>query len=161
MNTQDKNKREKQIDALVREVRHLRSQINKSAAPVNAKVEGNILGKKGVMGGVGIIMDIHDSGPKSMPQLLEDRAYTRQHLHDLVTRLEAEGMVEYLDNPKHKRSKLIAATDKGVTHMLERRKIVMDTVIPLSAELTEAEIDSAMKVLRNLRRAFKALKDEV
>lgn len=157
----NKENRERQIDGLVREVRQLRAQITKSAAPVSKRIRDALLDQtKSVMGGFGIITDLYYDGPKTMPQLLEDRAYSRQHLHDLVSKLEAEGLVEYHENPHHKRSKLIAATEKGIDEMLERRQMVMDTIVPLSTDVTEKEFKTAIKVLRSMRIAFKALRDE-
>lgn len=161
MSKLNKENRAKQVDELVREVRHLRSEITKSAASVNTQDKGGFLGRKGVLGGVGIISDIYNGGPKSMPQLLEDRSYTRQHLHDLVKRLEADGLVEYQDNPNHKSSKLIAATDEGVKQMLARRQVVMDTIVPLSSDITEKQMETAIKVIHTFRKAWKALNEQV
>lgn len=158
MTKMNKKKRATQIDRLVQEVRYLRAEIRKSAATVSEQIEGSsILGTKRAMGGFGVITDIYFHGPQTIPQLLEQRDYTRQNLHDVVKQLEAEGLVEFLENPNHKRSMLVSATEKGVRHMMERRKIVMKTVVPLTANVSDEDFETAMDVLHKLRGAWKEL----
>lgn len=54
-----------------------------------------------------------EEGPSPVPKIAGAKAMTRQSMQALVDRLEKLGLVESLPNPEHKRSVLIALTDKG------------------------------------------------
>jgi DNA-binding MarR family transcriptional regulator len=72
----------------------------------------------------------------------------------LTDRLAEEGLVEFIDNPAHKRSWLVRLTEKGKTcieTMLTREAGVLKE-LPLS--VSEQDILTATTVLRSLREMF-------
>src|SRR5918998_1511685 len=52
-------------------------------------------------------------GPLTVPQIAEMRPTSRQRMQRLADELAAEGLVEFVDNPKHRRSKLLRLTPEG------------------------------------------------
>ncbi|MBM3557504.1 MAG: MarR family transcriptional regulator [Alphaproteobacteria bacterium] len=79
---------------------------------------GITLGMRGVM------ESLFRQGPATVPALARSRPVSRQHIQALVGRLLELGLVEALANPAHRRSVLIALSDKGakVFAALERRE---------------------------------------
>ena len=61
----------------------------------------------------GVLESLHREGPRTVPQLARARPVSRQHIQKLVDPLAAEGLVELVDNPRHKRSKLVRLTAAG------------------------------------------------
>ena len=99
----------------------------------------------------GVLRSLYQSGPQTVPQLARARPVSRQHIQSLVNPLEAEGYVEFRDNPAHRRSNLVALTDKGrelVATMLERE----EQLLGLLAENFEVEnLEVAVAEMRRLR----------
>src|SRR5512132_1591650 len=60
-------------------------------------------------------------GPLTVPQIARMRPTSRQRMQRLADELAAEGLVTFVDNPKHRRSKLVQLTPKG-----ERRHRELD-----------------------------------
>lgn len=54
-----------------------------------------------------------DQGAQTVPDLARKRDVSRQFIQVEVNALLAEGLVEYLDNPRHRRSKLVRITPRG------------------------------------------------
>src|SRR5262249_37178137 len=52
-------------------------------------------------------------GPLTVPQIVQMRPTSRQRMHRLADERAAEGLVELIDNPRHRRSKLVRLTRKG------------------------------------------------
>jgi DNA-binding MarR family transcriptional regulator len=52
-------------------------------------------------------------GPLTVPQIAEMRPTSRQRMQRLADELAADGLVKFVDNPKHRRSKLVQLTRKG------------------------------------------------
>ena len=53
------------------------------------------------------------SGPQTVPKLAKMRTVARQYMQKLVNDLESQGLVTFVENPKHKKSKLVQITYKG------------------------------------------------
>src|ERR687887_550554 len=52
-------------------------------------------------------------GPLTVPQIARMRPTSRQRMQRLADELAAEGLAEFIDNPRHRRSKLVRLTGKG------------------------------------------------
>src|SRR6516225_5867561 len=68
-------------------------------------------GKRGILKGIEI------RGPQTVPQMARARPVSRQHIRASMEPLLAEGLVQYVDNPHHKRSKLVDLTPKGAARL--------------------------------------------
>src|SRR5216684_287591 len=64
-------------------------------------------------GAFGFIRSLALLGPLTVPQIALMRPTSRQRMQRLADELAAEGLVEFIDNPKHRRSKLVRLTPKG------------------------------------------------
>src|SRR6266511_1883556 len=58
-------------------------------------------------GAFGFMRSLALLGPLTVPQIAQMRPTSRQRMQRLADELGAEGLVEFIDNPKHRRSKLI------------------------------------------------------
>jgi len=52
-------------------------------------------------------------GPQTVPQIARARFSSRQNIQILINRLKDEGLVEFVNNPDHKRSALVRLTSQG------------------------------------------------
>jgi DNA-binding MarR family transcriptional regulator len=86
-----------------------------------------------------------------VPQIARSRPVARQHIQRLANEAEAEGLIEFIDNPAHRRSKLMRITPQGETTYGE----LMGRMAALSEELASGmdagAIAEATEVLRQLR----------
>jgi len=72
----------------------------------------------------GLMRTLHDQGPHTVAQVARSRPVARQWVQRLANELEADGLVEFVDNPAHKRAKLLRLTPKGesVLHQMVKRE---------------------------------------
>src|SRR5215475_13001145 len=64
-------------------------------------------------GAYGLMRSLALLGPLTVPQIAQMRPTSRQRMQRLANELAADGLVEFIDNPKHRRSKLAKLTRKG------------------------------------------------
>lgn len=91
----------------------------------------------------GVMRDLNQHGPLTVPQMARRRPVSRQHIQAIVNDLQQAGLVSLAENPRHKRSRLVQLTPKG-THALteiiaREHRVLNEMEIPVSiAELNEA-----------------------
>src|SRR5947208_10000013 len=56
---------------------------------------------------------LDQEGAQTVPALAESRSSSRQNVQIIVDRLQRMGWVEFHDNPRHKRSRLVQLTEDG------------------------------------------------
>jgi DNA-binding MarR family transcriptional regulator len=108
----------------------------------------------------GLMRSLARGGPQTVPELARARPVARQHIQKLANELAAEGLVEFVDNPRHRRSKLLKLTASG-----ERRyRALSETVTAFAEKLaegcSETELRHATKALRKLSERLDALLKE-
>src|SRR5215472_16710847 len=64
-------------------------------------------------GAFGFMRSLALSGPLTVPQIAKMRPVSRQRMQRLADELAAEGFVEFIGNPRHRRSKLVQLTPRG------------------------------------------------
>src|SRR5262245_47048795 len=64
-------------------------------------------------GAFGFMRSLALLGPLTGPQIAQRRPTSRQRMQRLADELAAEGLVTFIDNPKHRRSKLVRLTSRG------------------------------------------------
>ena len=64
-------------------------------------------------GAFGFMRSLAQLGPLTVPQIAQMRPTSRQRMQRLADDLAAEGLVEFVDNPKHQRSKLVRLTQEA------------------------------------------------
>jgi DNA-binding MarR family transcriptional regulator len=104
----------------------------------------------------GILADLLEGGPQTVPNLARRRNVSRQHVQVLVNSLLSDGLVDLECNPAHKRSRLVAITSLGretIRSMLGREAALLRT-FPIQA--TPTEVAQAVEVLRRATEAFRS-----
>ena len=68
----------------------------------------------------------------------------------LADELAAEGIVEFIDNPKHRRSRLVRLTPKGDARYRELSVRLLEIASTMGADLSEADIRKTTEIVRRL-----------
>jgi DNA-binding MarR family transcriptional regulator len=89
-------------------------------------------------------------GPLTVPQIAQMRPTSRQRMQRLADELAAEGLVEFIDNPRHRRSKLVRLTRNGHARYRELSARLLEIASAMGADLSEAEIRKATEIVRRL-----------
>jgi DNA-binding MarR family transcriptional regulator len=99
----------------------------------------------------GILRLLVRDGPQTVPEMARSRPVSRQHCQTIANALEAQGLVEFIDNPRHKKSKLVRATRKGRDRYQSMRKQFLDAAGVYAPSFTAAEVTAATDVCRRAR----------
>lgn len=101
-------------------------------------------------GAFGFMRSLALLGPLTVPQIAQMRPTSRQRMQRLADELAAEGLVEFIDNPKHRRSKLVQLTRKGAARYGELNAQLLAIATTMGAALDEADIRNTAEVVRQL-----------
>ena len=101
-------------------------------------------------GAFGFMRSLALLGPLTVPQIAQMRPTSRQRMQRLADELAAEGLVHFLDNPKHLRSKLVQLTPKGERRYSELNVRFLAIAATLGAGLSEADIRRTGEIVRRL-----------
>jgi DNA-binding MarR family transcriptional regulator len=104
----------------------------------------------------GILKGIELRGPQTVPQMARARPVSRQHIRAAIAPLLAQGLVEFVDNPDHKRSKILRLTAAGLARLEEINRREREVFGKLAAAFDPAELERAAGVLRALRELLAA-----
>jgi DNA-binding MarR family transcriptional regulator len=108
-------------------------------------------------GAFGFIRSLALLGPLTVPQIAQMRPTSRQRMQRLADELAAMGLVEYIDNPKHRRSKLVRLTPEGEARYRELNDRFLSIASTIGAALSEADIRETIEIVRHLSDDVKAL----
>jgi DNA-binding MarR family transcriptional regulator len=101
-------------------------------------------------GAFGFMRSLALIGPLTVPQIAKMRPVSRQRMQRLADELAAEGLVEFVDNPQHRRSKLVRLTVKGNARYRELSARLLEIASAMGADLSEADIRKTTEILRRL-----------
>jgi DNA-binding MarR family transcriptional regulator len=107
-------------------------------------------------GAFGFMRSLALLGPLTVPQIAQMRPTSRQRMQRLADELAAEGLVEFIDNPKHRRSKLVRLTPKGDARYRELDARLLSIASTMGVALSEAEIRKSIEIVRHLSGDVKA-----
>jgi DNA-binding MarR family transcriptional regulator len=132
------------VDALMTESALLFFRMKVAAAELMGKGAGS-------SGRRSILRELARSGPRTVPHMARARPVARQHFQKIVNKLNLEGLVEFIPNPAHERSKLVRLTSKGhlFVDALARREAKL--IPALAADISTRDVEIATKVLRELK----------
>ena len=111
-------------------------------------------------GAFGFMRSLALVGPLTVPQIAQMRPTSRQRMQRLADELAAEGLVEFVDNPRHRRSQLVRLTSKGEARYRDMSAQLIAIASTMGAGLSEAEIRKTSEILRALSEETKARADE-
>lgn len=102
-------------------------------------------------GEFGVLRTLVAEGPQTVPELARTRPVSRQHCQIIVNGLFDQGLVEFVDNPRHKKSKLVRATRRGRSRFDAMKTQFTQTAAVYAPHFTAAEVASATDVCRRAR----------
>ena len=111
-------------------------------------------------GAFGFIRSLALLGPLTVPQIAEMRPTSRQRMQRLADELAAEGLVEFIDNPKHRRSKLVQLTRKGHAHYQKQNVQLLVIASTMGSALSEGDIRKTSAIVRQLSNDVKARSED-
>lgn len=101
-------------------------------------------------GAFGFIRSLALLGPLTVPQIAGMRPTSRQRMQRLADELAAEELVEFVDNPRHRRSKLVRLTPKGEARYRELNARFLSIASNLGIAMSEADIRTTITTVRTL-----------
>ena len=107
-------------------------------------------------GAFGFMRSLALLGPLTVPQVAQMRPTSRQRMQRLADELAAEGLVKFVDNPKHLRSKLVQLTPKGEARYRELSARLLAIASTMGIALGEPELRRTTDVVRRLSDEVKA-----
>jgi DNA-binding MarR family transcriptional regulator len=101
-------------------------------------------------GAFGFMRSLALLGPLTVPHIARMRPTSRQRMQRLADELAAAGLVEFLDNPKHRSSKLVRLTRKGDARYRELSARFLAIASTMGVDLSEADIRKTTEIVRQL-----------
>ena len=96
-----------------------------------------------VLGAVGL-------APLPMAQIARNMGLTRQSVRRTANVLKDKGLVEFQDNPDHRRAKLVAMTKQGSKVLEKIKKLQIDWSNRITQDLSSEELKTAVQIIRAL-----------
>jgi len=97
-----------------------------------------------------VMETLSEAGAQTVPQIARAKGVTRQHIQLLADALVKAGLAAVKDNPAHRRSPLIALTDKGKRAFAKMQAREAPIVEEMAWEFEAQELDRATAVLERL-----------
>ena len=99
---------------------------------------------------------LNETSAQTVPQISRARKVTRQHIQALIHELVNDGLVEFFENPAHKRSPFVQLTQRGQRFVndMDRRETKLHQ--QLEVHVSESEMRAAMRTLRKVRAEFES-----
>jgi DNA-binding MarR family transcriptional regulator len=95
-------------------------------------------------------------GPATVPEMARARGVSRQHIQQQVDALLERELVARRENPAHKRSSLIALTDRGRALIQNMRAEELAALSRLPVGVSDQAVVEATQVLAAWRAALRA-----
>ncbi len=93
-------------------------------------------------------------GPAPVPRMARERGVSRQHVQQQVDALLEDGLVRRQGNPAHKRSSIIALTDKGRAMIQNMRAEEFHALSRMQVGVSDHAVGEATQVLASWRAAL-------
>jgi DNA-binding MarR family transcriptional regulator len=106
-------------------------------------------------GRLGVLRSLAQEGPRTVAQIARSRPVARQGVQRLADVLAEEGLIEYVHNPDHRRSKLLRLTERGAKRYQALRQGQEVFAAELTQGLSEDELRRCTSILRELRERLR------
>lgn len=107
-------------------------------------------------GAFGFLRSLALLGPLTVPQIAQMRPTSRQRMQRLADELAAEGLVEFADNPRHRRSKLARLTPGGEARYHDLNTRLLAIASAMGEGLSETDVRRTTEIVRQLSHDVKA-----
>jgi DNA-binding MarR family transcriptional regulator len=133
-------------------------EVTYSFFPLRAK--GMQMGANAPWGGSywGMLRSLKLEGPQTVSQIARSRPVPRQSIQKLANEMIKAGLIEFVENPAHKRSKLLRLTPAGEVTFQDLSEQIAQDVEQFAKNLNSVELvdlQTAISVLRHLREMLK------
>ena len=99
----------------------------------------------------GLLRTLDERGPMTVAALARSRPVARQWIQRLANQLQKDGLIEFIDNPAHKRAKLMRITPAG-SKLLRRIGAASNKwANEMGADFDERTMRVTLAMLRKLR----------
>lgn len=143
-------KRKEKVRLLVEVVEEI-GRVHGAVAAAAARLHG----PEGAAGGRrGILRQLREEGPLTVPELARLRGVSRQYVQTVVNDLTAAGHIEAKPNPDHKRSPRLSVAKSGVAFLEAAADREEPFAEALAADFKRSELGEALDLLQRLRTAL-------
>jgi len=110
---------------------------------------------EGVSVGVRAVLDLlARGGPMTVPQMGRAQSLSRQFVQRMVNEAAAAGLVDLVDNPAHRRSRLVRLTAAGRARIAAVTARERGLLRQVPGDLTGPEVDTCLRVLDRMLAAL-------
>lgn len=102
-------------------------------------------------GSWGLMRSLAEGGPQTVPAIARSRPVSRQHIQKLADELVADGLVAFVDNPAHKRSKLLSLTPAGRARYKALAARIQEIADRIGRGLDARDVGAAADLLAGIR----------
>jgi DNA-binding MarR family transcriptional regulator len=102
-----------------------------------------------------LVLETVASAPATVAQVARALGLTRQSVQRVADLLARDGLTEYIENPKHERSKLVRPTARGLGTLRAIQAAQRVWADGVGAEVGEADLRHASRVVNRLTRALR------
>jgi DNA-binding MarR family transcriptional regulator len=99
------------------------------------------------------------NGAQTVPQIARYRYVPRQSVQKLANEMLADGVIELVNNPAHKRSKLLRLTPKGEAVFQELSDRIAVLTETLAQQEDAAQLQNAVVVVKHLHEQLRQMLD--
>jgi len=107
-----------------------------------------------------IIRTLQEMGPVTVPDMAAQLGVSRQFVQTVCNRLFAMELLQFEDNPRHKRSRLVLLSDKGRAGYQQARRNENHTIAKALKGLDADKAAEAHELLKQIRRAVQSHQDQ-
>lgn len=93
-------------------------------------------------------------GPATVPEIARERGVSRQHVQTVVNRFHQDGLVKFLENPRHRRSRIVRINKRGrrlIAEMDRRQRQIWQA---LDLDVRRTDLEEAARTLAGVRALF-------
>jgi len=131
------------VDLLIREILFSFFRLNATGERLFARF-GHTPGK------VSLMRSLMEQGPQSVAQIARARPVTRQAVQRMADELAEQGLIEFVENPTHRRAKLARLTAEGKQLMDEAMAAELKLAGRLAHNFSDREVEIAREVIQRL-----------
>ncbi|NJP11061.1 MAG: MarR family transcriptional regulator [Leptolyngbyaceae cyanobacterium RU_5_1] len=99
-------------------------------------------------------------GPQTVPQIARYRYVPRQSVQKLANEMLKDGVIELVNNPAHKRSKLLRLTSRGDAVFQEMSDRIAKLAETLAKQQNAAQLQNAADVVKKLHERLRERLDQ-
>ena len=102
----------------------------------------------------GVLKDVEEEGPQTVPALALARSVSRQAMQKTVDRLAERALLTVEPNPRHQRSPMLALTPAGRKVLADIRTLERRMLAGVELPVSDAELRRTTRALRELGALF-------